>query len=165
MIYPNTPTLIMTKYVMSNSIAHYLEQTVIPLRLGCVDLSGWSCVVSLWYLYENGLLYCATKDSAKVVEYLRKNPRCGFEVAGDMPPYCGVRGRATAEIIPEQGQAILEKLVVRYLGGTDTPLGQQLLANSENEVAIVLNPVQITHWNFSKRMKHENQSSSQKVCP
>lgn len=85
----------------------YLEETFIPLRLACIDGGGWPLVVSLWYLYQDGALYCATQADARVVTYLRQNPRCGYEVAADVPPYCGVRGDS---IIPSDGVNKLEWL-------------------------------------------------------
>ncbi len=89
---------------LTPGIAAYLEAVRIPLRLSCLTTSGWPIVLSLWYLHEAGRLYCATLATARVVEYLRREPRCGFEVGADQPPYCGVRGQARAEIDPALGQ-------------------------------------------------------------
>ncbi|MFN2137527.1 MAG: hypothetical protein ACK2UK_16315, partial [Candidatus Promineifilaceae bacterium] len=61
------------------SIEKYLGETKIPLRLSCVMESGWPAVLSLWYLFEGGSLFCATPENAKVVSYLRADPRCSFE--------------------------------------------------------------------------------------
>ena len=85
---------------MNNSISieKYLQETKIPIRLSCVMESGWPAILSLWYLFEKGSLYCATPENAKVVSYLHAEPRCSFEVASVQPPYCGVRGRAIAVI-------------------------------------------------------------------
>ena len=99
------------------SLERYLAETRIPLRLSCLSDSGWPVVLSLWYLFEDGHLYCATPQTAKVVGYLTGEPRCAFEIASDLPPYCGVRGRALATIEQARGVEILERLLERYLGG------------------------------------------------
>jgi nitroimidazol reductase NimA-like FMN-containing flavoprotein (pyridoxamine 5'-phosphate oxidase superfamily) len=131
----------------------YLQHMRIPLRLSCKTASGWPVVLSLWYLYEDGALYCATKGSARVVEHLMNDPRCAFEIAGDTPPYCGVRGQARAVIEPAKGGETLRKLLQRYQGGTETELAQKLLKNPDAEVAIRLEPVNLFQWDFSKRMQ------------
>lgn len=147
------------------SIEHYLQESIIPLRLSCISTSGWPVVLSLWYLFEDGYLYCATPQSARIVSYLTNESRCAFEVASDQPPYCGVRGRALATIEPERGLEILRRLLTRYLGGTDSPLAQQLLGRSRPEVAIRLSPQSLHTWNFANRMKDSLNGPTKKICP
>ena len=147
------------------SLEQYLAETRIPLRLSCISDSGWPVVLSLWYLYEGGHLYCATPQRAKVVAYLTQKPRCAFEVASDLPPYCGVRGRALATIEQERGLEILERLLERYLGGKDNTLARQLLSRPQPEVAIRLAPQSIHAWNFSERMADSIPDGIRKACP
>ena len=143
----------------------YLEAVHIPLRLSCVTTSGWPTVLSLWYLHDAGRLYCATLETARVVTYLRREPRCGFEVAADQPPYCGVRGRAVAEIDPTLGLDVLGRLLDRYLGNRSNSLARRLLARSQDEVAIVLTPVQVFTWDYRQRMADAAPSQLEKICP
>jgi nitroimidazol reductase NimA-like FMN-containing flavoprotein (pyridoxamine 5'-phosphate oxidase superfamily) len=143
----------------------YLEAVQIPLRLSCVTQSGWPYVLSLWYLHDAGKLYCATLESARVVSSLRNEPRCGFEVAADQPPYCGVRGRAMAEIDPALGPDVLGHLLDRYLGNRSNSLARRLLARSQDEVAIVLTPVQVFTWDYRQRMADAAPSQLEKICP
>ena len=146
-------------------VEKYLAESRIPVRLSCVNEEGWPVVLSLWYLYEEGVLYCATQETAKVVAYLRAEPRCAFEVAGDEPPYCGVRGRALATVEAGRGPEILERLLRRYLGGIDNPLAQQLLGKKESEVAIRLEPQSEYVWNFGERMVASLDEVAPKLCP
>jgi len=88
-----------------------------------------------------------------VVSYLQDNPHCAFEIASDLPPYCGVRGQAIARIDEKIGAEILEQLLVRYLGDTNNTLSRNLLAKRQHEVAIILKPVNVYKWDFSSRMK------------
>ena len=143
----------------------YLESTRIPLRLASRTESGWPINLSMWFLYEDEALYCATSNSARIVRYLEKDPRCAFEVASDLPPYCGVRGQAEGGILPQRGAEILERLLQRYLGGSDNPLAVQLLEKSAEEVAIRLEPVTVHAWNFTDRMRASLPSYEAKPCP
>ena len=131
----------------------YLTATKIPLRLACTDRAGWPSIVSLWYLYQDGALYCATQADAKITTYLSQHPRCGYEIAGDEPPYCGIRGRASATILPAKGETILLQLLDRYVGGTDNALAKALLARRDSEVALRLVPESVHSWNYSDRMR------------
>jgi hypothetical protein len=116
-------------------------------------------------LYRDGLFYCATQETARVVGYLRREPRCAFEIAADHPPYCGVRGQGLTTIDTTSGVEILKQLLVRYLGSTETRLGKRLLAQSHNEVAIVIEPVMVFTWNYTSRMRNSVSDPSEKLCP
>ena len=152
---------------MNNSISieKYLQETKIPIRLSCVMESGWPTVLSLWYLLEEGSLFCATPENAKVVSYLRAEPRCSFEVASDQPPYCGVRGRAIAVIDRKRGVEILERLLYHYMGGVDNPLAKKLLGRPGHEVAVRLDTQNFYSWNFTSRMAGSLEQQSTKICP
>lgn len=132
-----------------------LTDLTIPLRLSCLNQTGWPIILSLWYeLGNDGLLYCATQESARVVRYIRRDNRCSFEVSVEDPPYKGVRGKATAVVDKTRGAEILERLLVRYLGNKSNPLASKLLAKSETEVAIVVRPTRLFYWDYTKRMQN-----------
>ena len=149
-----------------SEVREYLAQVRIPIRLASITAGGWPALISLWYLYQDGLLYCATQESARIIRYIEQNNRVAFEVAADDPPYCGVRGQARARIDDQLGAEILEMLLERYLGGTKNELAKNLLAKKDTEVAIVLEPMRIYTWDFRQRMKDigDGQPSS-KICP
>jgi hypothetical protein len=126
--------------------------------------SGWPAVLSLWYLFEEGSLFCATPENTKVVSYLHAEPRCSFEVASDQPPYCGVRGRAIAVIDRERGVEIIERLLYRYMGGFDNLLAKKLLGWPGPEVAIRLEPQNFYTWNFTDRMVDSLTYQEDKIC-
>lgn len=133
----------------------HLEATVVPLRLAVASSTGHPRVVSLWYLWREDALYCATTDRSRVVRWLRRDPRCGFEVARDAPPYRGVRGSGRAELVPAQGEAILGLLLDRYLGGREAPLARWLLSRAAREVALRITPERLSSWDFTERMAGE----------
>jgi nitroimidazol reductase NimA-like FMN-containing flavoprotein (pyridoxamine 5'-phosphate oxidase superfamily) len=147
---------------------NFLEETTIPLRLACTTETGWPIVLSLWFIYKQGKLYCATQSNAKVVTYLKDNPSCAYEVAGDFPPYCGIRGQAVAEIDEKKGQEILKELLSRYLGGSENKLSNFLLDEERQEVALILKPINCFSWNFSSRMDDLDLDllrERKKICP
>jgi len=131
----------------------YLRKTVVPVRIACLSQKGWPIVLSLWYLYRDGSLWCASQQDARVVRRLEADPRCAFEVAPNEPPYCGVRGQGRATIDTDRGAEILRALLARYFGSEDSELARWLLSRSESEVAIKIDPIRISSWDYTKRMK------------
>ena len=136
----------------SEQIDRHLRETVIPLRLACLDPGGGPLVLSLWYVWRDGAFWCATSPRARVVELLGEEPRCGFEIARDVPPYRGVRGQGLAELVPEQGGAILEALVDRYVGTRESRFARWLLSRRNDEMAIRIFPTILSSWDFARRM-------------
>ncbi len=135
------------------AIDAHLTDTVIPLRLACATQSGHPHVLSLWYLWRDGALWCASGPDAQIIRWLRAEPRCGFEVARDQPPYQGVRGRGHASLDPTRGPEILGELVDRYLGTRDSEFARWLLARAEGEIAIRITPQRLSSWDFTERMR------------
>jgi len=135
-----------------DTIEGYLRSAVLPIRVASVAHTGWPTVVSLWYLYDEGAIWCATQRTARLVARLEREPRCGFEIAADSIPYRGVRGRAQATIDGQRGAILLPRLIDRYLGRTDSPLGSWLLARVDSEVAIRLDHLRVSTWDFTARM-------------
>lgn len=133
-------------------VERFLIDAVIPIRLAAVDSSGQPIVMSLWYLYRDGQLWCATQQGARLVAMLRGHSKVGFEIAGDTPPYFGVRGQGRVELSTEHGPTILEQLIERYLGRRDSRLAKWLLARSDEEIAIRIRPAWLTAWDYRARM-------------
>jgi len=133
-------------------VGAYLERSVLPLRLGCASPEGAPLVASLWYVWHEQAIWCATRASARVAQLLWENPSCAFELAPDAPPYRGVRGQGRAELRPEDGEAVLRRLLKRYLGSEDVPLGRWLLGRPGVEVAVRIAPRWIASWDYGARM-------------
>jgi nitroimidazol reductase NimA-like FMN-containing flavoprotein (pyridoxamine 5'-phosphate oxidase superfamily) len=134
-------------------IDEFLRAVVIPIRLACSDKKGVPLICSLWYLFADDALWCATQQSASVVALLERAPRCAFEVAPESMPYRGVRGQGRVTVLPDEGPAILQQLIDRYLGARDTQFAAWLLGRSANEVAIKIEPDWLTSWDFGSRMR------------
>lgn len=132
------------------SVKQHLERTAIPIRLATVGPKG-PTVQSLWFEYREGSIWCATQSDALVVRRLRQDQRCGFEVAGDRPPYSGVRGLGVANILEGPGADVLDRLLHRYQF-SETGLAAWLTSRAASEVAICITPKEMTSWDFKKRM-------------
>ena len=134
-------------------IEEFLEQAVIPIRVGCLTEDGRPLVCSLWFLYEGGLIYCATQESARLVAMLEASPEVAFEIAGDDMPYRGVRGQGRATVSKADGAKTLRRLINRYVEDQETGFAHWLETRSANEVALVIEPDWLTSWDFSARMR------------
>jgi len=137
----------------TEEIDKFIPDSKIPIRIAFMKSTDLPAVISLWYVYNNGKIYCATQKTAKIVSYLKKNPVCGFEIAADKPPYKGVRGEGTVQILNETGAYVLDLLMEKYLGEKESTLSKLLRNNSKTEVAIEITPQKIFHYDYSKRMK------------
>jgi hypothetical protein len=55
---------------------------------------------------------------------------------------------------------LLERLLHRYLGSTDSSLGRFLLGRAEEELVVRLTPSWIDSWDYSRRMEDALDSDS-----
>jgi hypothetical protein len=136
-----------------HQVEAYLRTYVAPLRLAVQTEAGFPLICSLWFLYEDGRLWCATKRDAKVARCLARDPRCAFELAPNEPPYRGVRGQGRASLSSEGAVELLGRLIDRYLGDRDSDLARWLLRESASEVAIAIEAEQVTSWDYTERME------------
>ena len=137
----------------------FLDDAMIPMRLATVGPTGWSLVVSLWFLRHGDEILAATRPTSTLVAFLNQEPRCGFEIAGDDPPYKGVRGRAEVILDDNAGGPVLELLLMKYQGDLSSRLAQTLLARASDEVCIRLRPRSMVSWDFSARMSGTTEGS------
>lgn len=131
-------------------VAAYLDQSRIPIRLA--SSGSFPLVQSLWFRFEEGALWCATQADSVLAQRLRRNPRCGFEVSADSPPYRGVRGTGLATLVPEAAAEVLPRLIRRYQGTDDSPLAAWLMSRITTEVAVRIDDLTVTSWDYSSRM-------------
>lgn len=132
-------------------IDRYLEDVRVPARIAVTGRRGRPIVVSAWFLWRDGAIWCASARSSAMVQALEADPRCGFEIAADAPPYCGVRGQGEAEIL-DGGEALLRELYRRYGGHEDHEFGRWLLGRDAEEVRIRIAPERMMSWDYRDRM-------------
>ncbi|AFO58076.1 MULTISPECIES: pyridoxamine 5'-phosphate oxidase [Natrinema] len=138
----------------------FLRETTVPIRLGTRRPDGSLWLVTLWVRYRDGTLECATQANADVVRFLRNDPEIGFDISTNDIPYRGIRGTGTADIEPD-GKPVLRDLVERYLGGTDSPLAEWLLAEDREEVTIRIEPREVYSWDYSDRMGDDSDATTE----
>lgn len=132
-------------------IARFLNDTIIPVRLGIESKRG-PLVVSLWFEFRDNAIWCAAHRDALVVRSLQEHPACAIDVSTNDIPYRGVRGAGTATCLPADGAETLARLIQRYLGGDDSNLARWLKSREADEVALKITPNWLTSWDFSERM-------------
>ena len=132
-------------------IRTYLRRTCIPIRLATAGKAS-PLVQSLWYLFDDDALWCCTQADSVVAKRLRRNPNCGFEISADQPPYRGIRGTGLASLSAPDAADLLPKLFERYSSSSDSQLAAWLLSRIEHEVAIRIDHLVITSWDYSNRM-------------
>jgi nitroimidazol reductase NimA-like FMN-containing flavoprotein (pyridoxamine 5'-phosphate oxidase superfamily) len=137
----------------ATEIRQYLAVAEIPVRLACLATGGTPLLCSLWFLHDDGAIWCATPRTARLAVLLERDPRCAFEVSGDLMPYRGVRGQGTARLSRADGPAVLLRLIDRYLHGRESGFARWLISRQQDEVAIRIDPAWVTAWDFSARMR------------
>ncbi len=133
-------------------VEEHLKVTNLPLRLAANSPKGWPMVVSLWFMYEGGTLFCTTKRQARIASGLAQAPRCAFEVARENAPYFGVRGQGVASLSNENAHQMLERLADRYITNDKAQFKKWLLKSTEEEVVISIRPVTFHSWDYRNRM-------------
>ncbi|WP_049967460.1 pyridoxamine 5'-phosphate oxidase family protein [Haloferax prahovense] len=133
----------------------FLADATVPIRLSCRTPTDDLWMLSLWYEWdaEATELRCATAADADVVRFLHAHDDVAFEISTNDPPYRGVRGRGTATVEPDAEKTVLRRLIVRYLGGTDSELAERLLSPERDEVMIRIRPERVHTWDYAARMR------------
>ena len=149
------------------SIIEYLKEINIPLRLSCLLPSGHPIVLSLWFIYEphDNTLICVSSESSKLIGYLRSNPKVGFEIASEVPPYCGIRGYGKVTLQPDHDLKLMNQLYLKYFSNKASKLFGFLNSRSTQEFQIIIKPSKIYEWNFKERMLDANPRNIKQICP
>lgn len=132
-------------------VDRFLNDTRVPIRVGCRTPADDPWMVSLWFQWD-GTVHCATSADADLVRFLAADDHVSFEISTNDPPYRGIRGRGQASVTPDGGRRLLRELLERYLGGTDTELGEWLLRPEREEVHVRIEPDRLHSWDYSSRM-------------
>jgi hypothetical protein len=133
-------------------IGEFLADVRVPIRIACNGASGHPVVAALWFVPLDGKLWCATQRTASLARILERDPRCGFDVSVESPPYRGVRGAGLATLHDERGAEILDALIERYVGSSMPRLEHYLRSRVDQETAIAIEPRSLVSWDYRERM-------------
>ena len=133
-------------------LERFLDESRVPVRLACNGTSGHPVLACLWYLPEDGRLWCATQRSASVATLLANDAKCAIDVSLESVPYRGVRGQGLATLYDDRGEEILRKLIHRYLRDSKPELEKSLLVRAATETAIAIELQTLVSWDYSERM-------------
>jgi hypothetical protein len=64
-------------------------------------------------------------------------------------------GRGHATLVPEAATDVLPRLIDRYLGDGESELGTWLMSRLDTEVAIRIEGLRVTSWDYTPRMRPE----------
>lgn len=106
----------------------------------------------MWFRYESEQLLCVTHKNSKVAKILKQNNRVGFEVSPNEPPYYGVRGQGLVSIEKLGESTLLEDLLARYVGDTNSSFAQWLLGRKDEELILSISPQRLYTWDYRERM-------------
>ncbi|NQW31619.1 MAG: pyridoxamine 5'-phosphate oxidase family protein [Actinomycetales bacterium] len=134
----------------ADQIDAHLRSATIPIRLA--SSGTYPLVQSLWFTFDGTALWCATPRDSVLSKRLVRANGIGFEIAADTPPYLGVRGTGRAQLLPLDAAAVLVQLIDKYLGDRTVPLAKWLLSRLDEEVAIRIDSLTVTSWDYSSRM-------------
>ncbi|MEH6588145.1 MAG: hypothetical protein V7720_16420 [Halioglobus sp.] len=131
----------------------WLEACQYPIRLACTAADGFPRVVSVWFLYQQGEFLSVSHRNSSLVKLLSASPKVGFEISPNEPPYHGVRGQGLVSLETEGVGDVLNAVIDRYLGNTNSSLAQWLLSRVEDEVLIRVAPQRFFSWDYRDRME------------
>ena len=137
----------------SEEIQRFLKETTIPMQIAVNDTNTNPLLISLWFISDGLSLWCATQSSAKILRHMQSHPVCGFQISPETMPYRGVRGQAKVTLSDDDGPRVLETVVDKYIDEQESDFSRWLLARKDTEIAIKLEPLKITSWDYSARMK------------
>lgn len=135
-------------------VAEYLTSIVVPARLA-VSRDEYPLLCSLWYRFneETGVIQCVSHESSFLIKVLKGSKKVAFEIAENIPPYCGVRGTGDVTLTKQGADEVLDSLLKRYLDETNASLADWLLSRVQQEYVIEIQPASISAWDYSSRMK------------
>ena len=136
-----------------SKVIEHIEASKFPMRISVVSSSGWPIIASLWFVMDSEGIWSATHKSSQIAKILCNDSKCGFEIARETPPYCGIRGQALADINKDKAETILLSVIDKYQGNRNTSLSKWLLSRVEDEVALRLRPAKIQSWDYTARMQ------------
>jgi nitroimidazol reductase NimA-like FMN-containing flavoprotein (pyridoxamine 5'-phosphate oxidase superfamily) len=137
-----------------SEIDAFLANSKTPLRLGTTNSKGNPNIHPVWYHYVTNKLYFMSYKDAVKVRNLKHSKTVYFSVDTDAMPNTGVKGKGTAIIVKDTGQALLvsEKIVAKYLGDLKSTMAKSMVdeVRKGSEVLVEITPHYFSTWDYTK---------------
>lgn len=137
-----------------SEIDEFLRSSKSILHLGTIDQKGEPLIHPVWYHYASNRLYIITDKNSQKAKNMSRKSKVYFSVDTEASPYKGVKGKGTTSTVKDTGKAlaIAEKIVAKYMGGLDNPIGKGLMkeVRSGSEVVIEIAPNYYSVWDYGK---------------
>ena len=104
-----------------HQIDRFLAETVIPIRLACIDREASHSSVRSGICMQKARSGVRHSKPRVWLRFCRRTA-LRFRVAPESMPYRGVRGQGKVSLSAAQGPDILLRLIDRYLGNRDSAL-------------------------------------------
>ena len=141
------------RLLTDDEITDFLSKTKKNLQLGTIDDKNEPNIHPVWFLYEKGLIYCATEKKSKKIKNIQNNNIVYFSIDDDNIEYKGVRGKGIARIIDDVdfNVQITEKIIIKYAGDLKSKLAKEVMDEIKNGIEVILEitPKFYSVWSFT----------------
>ncbi len=134
-------------------IIEFLSTSKKNLQLATIDDKDEPNIHPVWFLYENGLIYCATEKKSKKIKNILRKSIVYFSIDEDDSDFRGVRGKGFVQIIDDIdfNLVITEKIVKKYVDSLEGNLAREVMDEIRNgtEVVLEITPKFYSVWSFT----------------
>ena len=107
--------------MVSQKMMRFLKEINIPIRLSCISESDYPIVISLMYIYFDEKFFCATQNNSKIIGYLKRNSKCGFEIAGEDKKFYYAKAEVKHNQVVVYSDSVSNPVAARYGWADDMP--------------------------------------------
>lgn len=135
----------MAQQTLSVEIRNFLEGMIVPCVISTLRPDGAPITSATWFGFLEDDVIVATPAARNKARNVRADPRISFIVDTKDMPFRGVAIEGTAELLEDQDGAILESIVVRYLGREGAIAARGRLGAAER-VILRIRPLRVRPW-------------------
>jgi PPOX class probable F420-dependent enzyme len=128
------------------AIRAFLDEMTVPCVISTLRPDGAPITSATWFGFLDDDIIVSTPARRNKARFARNDPRISFIVDTKVAPYRGVAIEGTAEVLDDADNALLLRIVERYLGPQDpSALGERFRAVGER-VVLRLRPERVRPW-------------------
>lgn len=135
----------MRKRLIPDDLGDLLEQPLLAV-LATIRRNGTVMLSPVWHEWRDGGFNVVTATDDGKVRHLRRDPRASIVVCEQVPPYRGLELRASAQLRPVDGPAMVARIAGRYLG---PQAGGRYAESGNDDLLIRIEPGELRGWDFT----------------